>query len=552
LAHLVEKIQEFCMPTLNWIGKEAVVEHHKEVPFHLLRCDPALSVGGPGSGNLLVQADNLLALKALLPYYKGQVKCIYIDPPYNTGNESWVYNDNVSGPEIQAWLGQVVGKEAEDLSRHDKWLCMMYPRLVLLRELLSEDGSFWMSIDDNEVPHARTVLDEIFGRRNFVAMLTWQKRVSPANDAKYFSSDHEYILVYAYDKDTWRPNRLERTQEQLKNYSNPDNDPRGSWNSVTYTGPKSIDERPNLYYGIENPNTGEIIYPKKTAVWKYDKETHLQHVKDNLIYWGVRGTNKMPRLKRFLRDMGKVVPRSVLMYSDCGHTSEARTEILRIISEVPFTTPKPTRLITRILQIATNPGDLVLDSFAGSGTTGHTVLKLNQEDGDDRRFILVEMEPEIARAITSERLKRAIAGYEWAGQRGKVNREEGLGGGFRFCELGPTLFDAQGQIRDVVSFSDLAHHVFFTETGEPLPQDATSETVLLGAVDGVAVYLLYNGVLEDKSTDGGNVLTQSVLAGLPPHNGPRVIYGNGCMLSSAYLREVGVTFRQIPYEIKIR
>jgi adenine-specific DNA-methyltransferase len=240
------------MPTLNWIGKEVVVEHHKEVPFHLLRCNPALSVGEPGSGNLLVQGDNLLALKALLPYYKGQVKCIYIDPPYNTGNESWVYNDNVNSPEINAWLGQVVGREAEDLSRHDKWLCMMYPRLVLLRELLSEDGSFWMSIDDNEVHHARAILDEIFGKRNFVAMLTWQKRVSPANDARYFSSDHEYILVYAANKDIWRPNKLERTQEQLKNYSNPDNDPRGPWNSVTYTGPKSIEERHNRSLYTEN------------------------------------------------------------------------------------------------------------------------------------------------------------------------------------------------------------------------------------------------------------------------------------------------------------
>jgi site-specific DNA-methyltransferase (adenine-specific)/adenine-specific DNA-methyltransferase len=216
-----------------------------------------------------------------------------------------------------------------------------------------------------------------------------------------------------------------------------------------------------------------------------------------------------------------------------------------------FITPKPVELVCRILELASDKDSLILDSFAGSGTTGHAVLAMNKEDGGARRFILVEMEPDIARPITSERLKRAIEGYEWAGQRGKVNREEGLGGGFRFCELGPTLFDAQGQIRDVVSFSDLAHHVFFTETGEPLPQDATSETVLLGAVDGIAIYLLYNGVLDDRSTDGGNVLTQSVLAGLPPHDGPRVVYGNGCMLSSAYLREVSVTFRQIPYKVKV-
>ena len=217
-----------------------------------------------------------------------------------------------------------------------------------------------------------------------------------------------------------------------------------------------------------------------------------------------------------------------------------------------FSFPKPSELIKLLAQMSTSGDDIVLDSFAGSGTTGHAVLKLNQEDGGDRRFILVEMEPEIARTITSERLKRAIAGYQWTGQRGKVNHEEGLGGAFRFCELGPTLFDAQGQIRDAVSFSDLAHHVFFTETGEPLPPSAEPEAPLLGAVNGVAVYLLYNGILEDRSQDGGNVLTQAVLTGLHPHDGPRVIYGHGCMLSDAYLQQAGITFRQIPYEIRTR
>jgi adenine-specific DNA-methyltransferase len=204
------------------------------------------------------------------------------------------------------------------------------------------------------------------------------------------------------------------------------------------------------------------------------------------------------------------------------------------------------------VQMSTSDNDIILDSFAGSGTTGHAVLKLNQEDGGDRRFILVEMEPEIARTITSERLKRAIEGYEWEGRRGKVNEEEGLGGSFRFCELGPTLFDAQGQIRDDVSFVDLAHHVFFTETGEPLPKKAAPDSPILGTANGVAVYLLYNGILKDKSEDGGNVLTQAVLSGLPLCAGPKVIYGNGCMLSAAYLQREGITFRQIPYEIKIR
>lgn len=531
------------MPTLDWIGKEAVLNHHEEVPFHLLRCDAALSVGEADSGNLLVEGDNLLALKALLPYYAGQVKCIYIDPPYNTGNESWVYNDNVNSREIREWLGKVVGKDVEDLSRHDKWLCMMYPRLILLKRFLREDGSFWMSIDDNEVHHARSILNEIFGEQNFITMLTWQKRVSPANDAKYFSSDHEYILVYSRNATLWRPNRLKRTESQLKNYSNPDNDPRGTWNSSTYTGPKSIDERPNLYYGIENPNTGEIIYPKKTAVWKYSKEKHLYHVANNLIYWGVNGTNKMPRLKNFLKDMGDVVPRSILMYSEYGHTSEARTELLRIIEEVPFTTPKPTRLIQRILQIATNINDLILDSFAGSGTTGHAVLAQNQEDGGQRRFILVEMEPAIAQSVTAERMKRVIDGYD---------KFEGLGGGFRYCHLGDTLFDADGQLRQAeVSFLDLARHIFFTETGSPLPADSRGDSPLIGVYKDTAIYLLYNGIIQDIEPDGGNILTRPLLTALPPHAGPKIIYGNGCQLSQAFLQEQGIIFRQTPYEIKV-
>jgi len=307
------------VPTLEWIGKRAVLNHHREVPYHLLKCDKKLSVGDPGSGNLLVQGDNLLALKALLPYYAGQVKCIYIDPPYNTGNENWVYNDAVNSPEMRAWLGKVVGKEAEDLSRHDKWLCMMYPRLNLLREFLRGDGAIFVSIDENEIANLRLVADEIFGNRNLVAILTWYKRVSPANDAKYFSSDHEYVMVYARNKDVWRPNKLRRTEAQLKNYNNPDNDPRGVWNSATYTCPKTAKERPNLYYGMDNPNTGKVVYPKKTAVWKYDKETHKRNVENGLVWWGATGKAKMPRVKRFSPMLGTLSP------DRCCHTKTAAT-----------------------------------------------------------------------------------------------------------------------------------------------------------------------------------------------------------------------------------
>ncbi len=529
------------MPTLDWIGKAAVVQHHADVPFHLLREDPALSVGDPGSGNLLVQGDNLLALKALLPYYAGQVKCIYIDPPYNTGNESWVYNDNVSSPEMTAWLGQVVGKEAEDLSRHDKWLCMMYPRLVLLRQLLREDGSLWMSIDDNEVHHARAMLDEIFGPQNFVTTVIWEKIFSPKSSARHLSANHDFVLLYAKNALLWERNLLPRTTTQDQRYKNPDNDPRGSWTSGDLSARNYYSQGT---YPITTPSGRVIVGPPKGTYWRVSKETFEELDRDKRIWWGKSGDN-VPRLKRFLSDVQEgVVPQTIWFHQEVGNTQEAKKEVVKILPNAAevFNTPKPTRLIQRILQIATNPGDLVLDSFAGSGTTGHAALAQNAADGGQRRFILVELDAEIARNITAERLKRVIAGPDDA---------QGLGGGFRYCTLGESLFDAGGELRPEVTFGDLARHVFFVETGEPLPHIAPLDSPLLGAARGTAVYLLYNGILRDKTPEGGNILTPAVLAALPEHPGPKVIYAAGCLLSPTRLREAGITFKQTPYEIRV-
>jgi len=539
------------MPTLDWIGKKAVLNHHQEVPFHLLREVPELGAGPADSGNLIVEGDNLTALKALLPYYAGQVKCIYIDPPYNTGNEGWVYNDNVNSPEIKAWLGQVVGKEAEDLSRHDKWLCMMYPRLKLLREFLREDGTIFVSLDDNEIQSLRFIMDEIFGRQNFVATVIWQKMDSPKNTAIHFSEDHDYIVVYGKSSKTWRPRKLPRTDEMKARYKNPDNDPRGPWLLSDLAAR-------NFYaagrYPIKTPSGRLIEGPPAGSYWRVSEEKFRELEADGRIWWGKSGSNR-PGMKRFLTEVQEgVVPQTLWFWKDVGSTRHSKQELSQITASGAstdlFITPKPTQLVERVVSIASNPGDLVMDSFAGSGTTGHAVLKLNaaQPDQPARRFILAEIDPAIARPITAERVRRVALGYTNA----KGETVPGLGGGFRYACLGEPLFDAAGRIRSTVRFRDLARHVFFTETGTPLPHDAPCDRPLLGVAHGVGVYLLYNGILKDKSPDGGNVLTQAILDALPPHAGPKVIYAASCRVSPHRLRAHGIVFKQTPYALKIR
>ncbi|MCC6489057.1 MAG: site-specific DNA-methyltransferase [Candidatus Hydrogenedentes bacterium] len=533
------------MPTLDWIGKKAVENHHKEVPYRLLKCNPELSVGEPGSGNLLVQGDNLEALKGLLPYYGGKVKCIYIDPPYNTGNENWVYNDAVNSPEMRQWLGEVVGRD--DLSRHDKWLCMMYPRLALLREFLTEDGAIFISIDDNEVQNLRAVMDELFGEENFITTVIWQKVYSPKNSARHFSEDHDFVIVYARDAEIWKPKLVSRSEKQDKAYKNRDNDPRGPW--------KTSDLSARNFYGagtyaITCPSGRLIPAPPTGRYWTISEQNFRELDADNRIWWGKDGS-AIPQMKRFLSEVKRgVVPQTLWKYDEVGHTQEAKQELVSICdfadSNSVFITPKPVRLVKRILDIATDRDSIVLDSFAGSGTTGQAVLEINKADGGSRRFMLVELDQAIACGVTTQRIRRAVEGYEDK----KHKRVAGLGGGFRYCELGETLFDAEGSIRSSVSFADLASHVFFTEMREPLPKPVKGKTPLIGVARGTAVYLLYNGVLKDKNPKGGNVLTLETLRMLTPHDGPKIVYGTACTLGAGTLKRYAVTFRQIPYEVK--
>lgn len=535
------------MPTLNWIGKEVVVKHHKDVPYRLLDPIPAHSCGaaqGQDSGNLIVQGDNLHALKALLPRYAGKVKCIYIDPPYNTGNEGWVYNDNVNSPEIRKWLGEVVGKEGETLDRHDRWLCMMYPRLVLLKQFLREDGAIFISIDDNEVAALRLMMDEVFGARNFLCAFAWEKRYSPPPDTKDIGYLHESLLAYRRTS-AFKRNLLQLTNDQTGRYKNPDNDPRGPWQSMDYTCRYTANERPNLFYPITQPNTGIEIWPKKTRVWAMSRDVHELNVAENRIYWGVDGRNTVPRLKNFLSEIQQgMMPVSLLKHEVVGHTDEAAKELRELVPWIKFT-PKPTRLIQHLLKIASDKDSMILDSFAGSGTTAHAVMKQNAEDGGSRRFILVEMDENIAQNVTRERVRRVAEGYVNA----KGEKVPGLGGSFQFCRLSAEpLFDAEGQIRRDVKFAQLAEFVWFAETGTGFTGAADSP--LLGVFEGRAIYLLYNGILKDRSVNGGNVLTGPVFDVLPKFDGPKVIYAAANRMGARAARE-GITFKQTPYALEV-
>lgn len=525
------------MPTLNWIGKDAVVKHHKDVPFRLLEPVPELSCGDPASGNLIVQGDNLHALKALLPRYAGQVKCIYIDPPYNTGNEGWVYNDNVNSPEIRKWLGEVVGKEGETLDRHDRWLCMMYPRLVLLKQFLREDGAIFVSIDDNEVAALRFLMDEIFGAPNFVGDIIWQHSVQAKGYSGALSLHHNHTLVYG--RHSFRISDLARTEEHNVNYSNPDNDPRGPWRSGDV---RNALVRPNLMYDITAPNGLIIKHPPKG--WRFSRETFQRELAEGKIIFSKDQARIIRKI--YLADQSGRVPESIWFAAEAGTTREATAEVAEILGGVQrFDTPKPTRLIQRILQVASDKDSIVLDSFAGSGTTAHAVLKQNAEDGGCRRFVLVEIDEKISRNVTRERVRRVALSYI------DSNAQEfsGLSGGFQFCRLSSEpLFGADGQIRSDVRFAQLAEFVWFAETGTGYTGQADSP--LLGVHEGRAIYLLYNGILKDRTPAGGNVLTAGVLEALPKFAGPKVIYAAANRLGARTAREA-ITFKQTPYALEV-
>jgi adenine-specific DNA-methyltransferase len=506
------------MPTLNWLTRDEDIKAADRVPYRLLEVDPTLSAGDPASGNMLVQGDNLEALKSLLPYYAGQVNCIYIDPPYNTRSAFEHYDDNLE---------------------HSQWLAMIWPRLELLRELLAEDGSIWVSIDDNEGHYLKVIMDEVFGRSNFVETVIWEKADSPRNSARQFSSDHDYIFVYSKASE-WTPVRLPRSEEANSIYVNPDNDPRGPWlpGDPYANKPYSRGE-----YTIEGP-TGRRFSPPPGRFWRTSEERLRALDSDGRVWWGPTGAAR-PSIKRYLSEVSDLVPRTLWKKDDVGSNRTSKNEMRSLFpDEASFGTPKPEKLIERILMIATKPGDLVLDSFLGSGTTAAVAQKMH------RRWIGIEIE-EHAVTHCGPRLRKVIEG-----EQGGISQAVGWqgGGGFDFYRLGEPVFDPDGRIRAGIGFDSLAAHIWFSETG--FAGASSADAPFLGQYGERGYALLYNGVLGDRRPQGGNVLTNATLTLIRDmaggFNGPLTIYGESSRLSGARLRAEGITFKQTPYDVKAR
>lgn len=413
-------------PKFGLVWERDEIEHDKSLngDFVALDFDADLSTGDGPFSNLIIEGDNFDALRFLRMTHAGKVKCIYIDPPYNTGNRDFIYNDRFI--------------DKDDAYKHSKWLEFMFRRLELAKELLAEDGVIFVSIDDNEVFNLGLLMNRVFGERNWVASAIWQKRYSSSNDHKTIAPMHEYVLIYQASP-SWVRNLLPRSKEKDKLYRHKDE--KGIFRPDNYTCNKSASERPNLYYSITQPNTGEEIWPKTTAVWRYSKESHERNIADDLIYWGKDGKGNVPAFKRYkhmLKNFDGVIPNTWWTFDEVGHSDTAKKELLDILPEhaTAFSTPKPVQLIERILRLATKPGDLVLDFFAGSGTTAHAVAKLNREDGGNRRFILVSSteatadtpDKNLCRDVCAERVKRVLGGY----RNKKGETVEGLGGSFAY------------------------------------------------------------------------------------------------------------------------
>ena len=550
------------MPTLEWIGKDKVVNHHLEVPYRVL--EEQYTYNAEQSENMIIRGDNLEALKALLPRYEGKVKCIYIDPPYNTGEEGWVYNDNVNDPRIKKWLGEVVGKEGEDLSRHDKWLCMMYPRLKLLQRLLANDGVIFINIGEDEHGNLKLICDEIFGARNYVTDFSRQMKSGGAK-GHYYTPSLDYVLTYAKNIDFLPYFRAIMTQKQIDvfyKFTQQDGPRKGEKYGEERLFKSSLEARANQRYYIRCPDgtfaippgetmpeileEGIIVKPLKTdKVWKWIYPRYQQElVAGNIIFKQTTTSGLVDENghqsrwniynKLWLSEQQEkgVVPSNLI--TDFENRQSA-AELKKL--QLDFNYDKPVRLIEYLLTISQQGKDsIVLDSFAGSGTTAHAVLNMNKADGGHRRFILVEM-MDYAESITAERVKRVIGGYG----EGK-NAVEGTGGDFTFYDLGPVLLLPNGNLNEDVGAEKIREYVYFMETKTAIEPDKEDEPYYMGVHLDSAYYFYYR-------KDCVTCLNRDFLRGVKTKAERYTIYADLCTLSPAELEQYHITFKKIPRDI---
>ncbi len=538
------------MPSLEFKGKQHIYAHHLSVPYRPLVPDHARSLNpADADDNLIIHGDNLHALKALLPRYAGRVKCIYIDPPYNTGNEGWAYNDKVNSPLMKEWLKQNGPVDGEDLERHDKWLCMMWPRLHLLKELLSEDGVIFVSIDDNEQHHLRMLMDEVFGEDNFVVNFVWQSKDTPGNNNSGIAVTHSHVVAYRRSS-SFAPNLLERSEEQIGNYSNQDNDPRGDWLAAPLT---RSEHRDRDVYAIRN-DKGRMVRPPEGSSWRRPRRVIEALQEDNRIWWGNTGDADFPMEKKFLSEAKHgVVNQTWWPYQFAGSTRNAGAELKEAFNgQKVFDTPKPLKLLQRLLRLSTDSGAIVLDSFAGSGTTAHAVLALNKEDGGNRKFILVECE-EYADTITAERVRSVIKGAPNA--RDQALRD-GLGGSFTYCTLGDPI-DAEGMLTGdtLPEYPALAAYLLHTASGTSAGEaelQRQNEDGLFYSSNTHDYYLLYEPGAEYLA--GNEAMfnedrARRISAASRGHGRKAIVFGAGKYMGQRELTAMGITFCQIPYEM---
>ncbi len=542
------------MPTLTWIGKDKVVSHHQDVPYKVLEhkygftADKGEQTQPTNSGNKIIHGDNLEALKSLLPEYEGKVKCIYIDPPYNTGNEGWVYNDNVNHPKIKKWIGEVVGSESEDLSRHDKWLCMMYPRLKLLHKLLSEDGVIFISIDDIEQTNLRLILNEIFGVKNFVTNFIWERKKKPAFLSKQVGSITEYVVCFAKNYNSlgaFSSSKFKTTEGKKYPFNNAGNGlktlnfPKGTVKFGTVDGLISAQDMSggnivtkllNDVYIKDGYNDNDF---QLEGEWRYSqgKLDELVENKEEIVI------SQIPFRPNHIKVGGEDKKiHNFLSYRTYGiETNEdASAELTNIFNSKIFDFPKPKNLIEFLIEASTKEDSVILDSFAGSGTTAHAVLNLNR-DGGNRKFILIEME-DYANNITAERVKRVIKGYGLGAKEVK-----GTGGIFDFYELGLPLFDENQNLNEHVDLEKIRQYIWFSETRSSYT-NPNKEPYLLGKKDDSVYYFIYE---KDRLT----TLDYDSLGIVMTKGEQYVIYADNCLLSREFMAKRNIIFKKIPRDI---